>query len=352
MFASQLRCQCHRLNAVESQISRFASSACLKNIPPSVSLELSSSVAILTLRNPKRRNALTVSMMTDFDRHVQTLAKWSRRSDDTYENNGRIDPCDNNLDDKQRSNDARIVILTGANDTFCSGLDLHDNGQNDGAELTKDSDSISVDEHSLKDGNNMIHHMTRVTNQLMSLPVVSISAIDGYAVGGGAELTTCTDLVVLSRSATVQFVHAKRGASFGWGGGRRLVQKVGRGKALRMLLLGECVHGEEEAARAGAGVYADAIGEEGESALEATMRLFVDPILELPCSQSIRAIKNAVSAADGDGEVIDSTNGKLKLDTNMAVTGEMESFMSVWGGDSNRAQIQKAKENLRGPNKS
>ena len=94
-------------------------------------------------------------------------------------------------------------------------------------------------------------------------------------------------------------------------------------------------------------MYADAVAEEGETALEATMRLIVDPLLDLPCSRSIRAIKNAVSAADGDGEVIDSIDGRLKMDTNIAVKGELESFLSVWGSESNKEQIQKAKNDLK-----
>ena len=176
----------------------------------------------------------------------------------------------------------------------------------------------------------MIKHMTRVTNQLLSLPMLTICAVDGFAVGGGAELTTCTDLVVLNRNAKIEFVHAKRGASFGWGGGRRLVKKVGRRKTLRLMLLGECVYGEEEAVIC---EYADAVGDEGETSLEATMR-YIQPILELPCSQSIRAIKSTISSADD--EAID-----------IAREREQESFLSVWGGEANMKQIQQTKELLR-----
>jgi len=276
-------------------------------------------------------------MMEQLDRHVSTLSKWSRGGTSSGRNETACRESEKLDNNQSEENDARVVILTGDNGAFCSGLDLHDNKQDDAEDDEENNCSR------LKEGANMIEHMTRVTNQLISLPVLSISAVDGYAVGGGAELQTCTDLVVLSRSAKIQFVHAKRGASMGWGGGRRLVKKVGRRRALRMLLLGECVYGEEEA-RAGAS-YADAVAEEGETALEATMRLVVDPILQLPCSRSIRAIKEAVSAADGDGEVID-LNGNLKLD-NMAMKGELESFMSVWGGESNKEQIQKAKDHLR-----
>jgi len=273
-------------------------------IKPNVSLEFDDRVAILTLNNPLRRNALTTRMMVQLDQHVQTLSN-------------------NNIQSKTDTN-TRVVILTGIQGTFCSGLDLTDNEE---TEEEEEEDSLSS---SLKEGRNMIKHMTRVTNQLLSLPILSISAVDGYAVGGGAELTTATDLVILSRDAKIEFVHCKRGASFGWGGGRRLVKKVGRRRALKLLLLGECIYGEEEAKSC---EYADAVGDERETSLDATMR-YIKPILELPCSQSIRAIKSTISSADDEAIVI-------------AMKREQDSFLSVWGGEANMKQIQKTKDRLR-----
>ena len=303
-------------------------------------------------------------MMEQFEGHVRTLQKWSEF--------GTLGDADGDNSNEQENN-ARVVILTGSDGNFCSGLDLHDHERNssDNVKDYDDDDGFQP----LQRGIHMTQHMTRLTNHLHSLPVLSISAIDGHAMGGGAELTTCTDLVVLSRTAKIQFVHARRGASVGWGGGRRLVKKVGRGKALRLLLLSECVVGEEEArcmnesgiflevgndtnGKAMSGglvggkrMYADAVAKEGETALEAAMRLVVHPILELPCSQAVRAIKAAVSAADGDGDVIDSLSGNLRLDSNMALRGEMDSFVSVWGGDSNKEQIRRTKEHLKEKNK-
>jgi ethylmalonyl-CoA/methylmalonyl-CoA decarboxylase len=286
---------------------------------PSVHLTFhnNSSVAIMQLCNPRRRNALTYSMMQQLDNHIHTLNEWCK--------------CDD------VGNDARVLILTGSEGNFCSGLDLLDHEQTD------DNDKP----HPLKEGSNMNSHMTRLTNHLHSLPILSISAIDGFAIGGGAELTTSTDMVALSRSSKIQFVHAQRGASMGWGGGRRLVKKVGRSRALRMLLLGECVLGEEEAKSA---TYADAVASEGETALDAAMRLIVNPILDLPCAKSIRAIKSAVSSADGDRDVLDYIDGTLQSN-NLALRGERESFLSVWGGDTNVEQIRKAKERLKGKTK-
>ncbi|KAL9183218.1 hypothetical protein ACHAXT_005005 [Thalassiosira profunda] len=293
--------------------------------PPRVSLSVNeeSSVATITLCNPQRRNALTVGMMEQLDDHVQTLAAWSGAST----NSGKMEGAES------KESNARAIILTGTKGTFCAGLDLHDNDQ-----------TCSTAAQSLRDGQNMLQHMTRVTNRLRSLPILSVAAVDGYAVGGGAELTTATDLVVLSRDAQIRFVHAQRGASPGWGGARRLVNKVGRERALRMLLLGEAVTGAEEANSGGG--YADAVAEEGETALEAAMRL-IEPMLELPCARSIRAMKAAVAAVDGDGEILDANSGEL-LDTNAGMRQEMDSFLSVWGGDSNKEQIEKARERLRG----
>ena len=185
--------------------------------------EKNSSVAILTLRNPKRKNALTVSMMEEMDRHVQTLARWLTRSGsgDDYDHDGNDGSSaqhhaddDEYLDDNAKgegNNNARVVILTGSDGAFCAGLDLHDNERMDAGEEVEEgtisgSGSRSGSTraaHSLGEGSHMIRHMTRVTNRLMSLPVLSVSAVDGHAVGGGAELTTATDLVVLTQTANI-----------------------------------------------------------------------------------------------------------------------------------------------------
>ena len=49
----------------------------------------------------------------------------------------------------------------------------------------------------------------------------------------------CCDLVVASESASIGFVHATLAVSPGWGGGRRLVEKVGQANAMRLLAFAE-----------------------------------------------------------------------------------------------------------------
>lgn len=310
-------CSCLSVACSSSTTTLLSSTA-----SPSVSLDFhhDASLAVLTLCNPQRRNALTYSMMHELDAHVKTLQEWSR--------------------DMSSRNNARVLILTGSGGSFCAGLDIKQDGTND----------------ILYDGVKMTLHMSRVTNCIHSLPVLSVAAIDGNAIGGGAELSTCTDLVVLSRQSTIKFVHASRGASPGWGGGRRLVNRIGRIKALRMLLLGESVVGEEEADRLD---YADYVAEEGESSLDATMRLVVEPVLNLPCSQAVRAIKTVVSVADGDEDFINTSRDRLrciKKDDfenaktgifNTAVKSEIDAFLQVWGGESNRELIQQKRDSLK-----
>jgi ethylmalonyl-CoA/methylmalonyl-CoA decarboxylase len=286
------------------------------------------------------------------DGSSSVLRNSSKEGDRNDDDNHYSNYSTNNDNDKNKNN-ARAVILMGSHGTFCSGLDLSANNNSSSSSSSSSSDEEEASSAG-GDGEEMLIRMTTITNQLLSLPVVTIAAIDGYAMGGGAELTTATDLVVLSHTANIQFVHGKRGASTGWGGTRRLVSKVGRRCAIQLLLLGHCIRGDEEYTRStiisavqhGRMIYADAIANANENAYDATIRLIIHPLIQLPCSYSIRAIKSAISAADGDRHVINITDGTLNSSTNMAVKCEMESFMSVWGSKSNIDQIQITKDRL------
>ena len=56
----------------------------------------------------------------------------------------------------------------------------------------------------------------------------------------------------------------------------------------------------------------------------------------------------AVLALDGDGDVIDGVDGTLNITTNRAVRGEMDLFLSVWGGEANVEQIRRTRDCLNG----
>ena len=87
----------------------------------------------------------------------------------------------------------------------------------------------------------------------------------GPAVGGGAELTTTTDFRLCSPGASVSFVQARMGVAPGWGGARRLVELVGRRKALQLLLTSSKLESEEGRELG----YFDAVLAEGEATSQA-----------------------------------------------------------------------------------
>ena len=169
----------------------------------------------------------------------------------------------------------------------------------------------------------MSKFMTETLYRLRQLPLLSVAAVDGFAVGGGAELTTSCDWRVMSSTATIRFVHAKMGAAPGWGGGARLVDLVGRREALKLLAHGTALDG---AAALDLGLC-DGVAEPGETAAAAATRLLIAPALEHAASiQSLRAIKTGVASAS---EISELVRGK-----------ETEAVGLVWGSEANRGAFK------------
>lgn len=153
-------------------------------------------VAHVVLNNPERRNAMSGSMMVDLLEVVEELETWT---------------------------DGVGLILRGAENeanTFCSGGDLTTVHRIKGPEM----------------GFRMSVLMNEATERLLRLPLVSACLIQGLAVGGGAELATATDWRLVTSQARVAWVQARMGVAPGWGGARRLVDIVGRQRALDLLL--------------------------------------------------------------------------------------------------------------------
>jgi ethylmalonyl-CoA/methylmalonyl-CoA decarboxylase len=131
--------------------------------------------------------------------------------------------------------------------------------------------------------------------RLQQLPMVSVSAIEGHATGGGAELSTATDFRIIASDAVVHFVQVRNGVSTGWGGGIRLTKLLGRRNAL--LLIGASKPVDAQAAiRIG---LCDRIANNN-----ATVTAAHDFLKEFAQwnHKSVRAVKSVVSTADMYGE--------------------------------------------------
>lgn len=117
----------------------------------------------------------------------------------------------------------RCVILAGTGRFFCAGGDLK---AYRGLESPAALERVFGAARSLLDA-------------IEAHPLPVIAAIDGYALGGGAELALACDLRLAGAGAVIGFPQLRLGIIPGWDGLERLVALVGRGTAMRLLLTGE-----------------------------------------------------------------------------------------------------------------
>lgn len=113
----------------------------------------------------------------------------------------------------------RLLILSGAGGTFASGADiaqLRERGRED----------------ALKGIN------TRIFQRIAALPMPVIAAIDGYALGGGAELAYACDFRIASTTAKIGNPEVGLGILAGAGATWRLLELVGEPVAKEILLAG------------------------------------------------------------------------------------------------------------------
>ena len=123
-------------------------------------------IATITINNPKRKNAMTYPMIEQMYEHLLTAAA-----------------------------EARVVILTGAEDAFCAGIDLDF------------LSSISPEERGIKVPTHDENGLWNIT----ACPVPVIAAINGPAVGMGAEWTSHCDIRIASRSGKFAWNFSHRG---------------------------------------------------------------------------------------------------------------------------------------------
>jgi enoyl-CoA hydratase/carnithine racemase len=120
----------------------------------------------------------------------------------------------------------------------------------------------------------------------MTKPV--IAAIQGYCLGGAAELALHADFRIAADDATIAFPEASLGLLPVWGGSQLLPRIVGRGRALDLLLTGRRLSGEEAAS---IGLVTESVPSERVLTRANTLAAFLATIPIL----SVRLIKRSVA---------------------------------------------------------
>lgn len=122
------------------------------------------------------------------------------------------------------ASDAAVVVLRGEGDrAFVSGGDLKEFG-----ELRTKADGVD-----------MASRVRDVLDRLASLPIPVIAALNGHALGGGAETAVAADIRIAADDITIGFNQVDLGVMPGWGGVERFTQLVGRSRALIAITTGE-----------------------------------------------------------------------------------------------------------------
>ncbi len=120
----------------------------------------------------------------------------------------------------------RVLILTGANGVFASGADI-----------------AQLRERRAADARAGIN--THAFRRIRALPMPVIAAVDGYALGGGAELAYAADLRIGTPGAKIGNPETGLGILAGAGATWRLPEIVGEARAAELLLTGRILDGEE-----------------------------------------------------------------------------------------------------------
>ena len=164
--------------------------------------EVSDGIATITLNRPEVMNALTFEVYAQLRDLFESL-----RYDDAV----------------------RVVIITGAGDSFCSGGDVH---KIIGELLKRDMQGHL--EFTRMTGA-VVQHM-----RLLDKPI--IAALNGITAGAGAVLALASDLRIASEKARFAFLFTKVGLTGAdMGAGYLLPRVVGMGRAFELLLLGDTI---------------------------------------------------------------------------------------------------------------
>lgn len=159
-----------------------------------IELEVADGLAVVTINRPHARNAIALDTMDELDKAIDGAAG------------------------------ARALVITGAGDkAFVSGGDL------------KELAALRTHEQAAA----MANRMRQVCDKLAGFPGPVIAALNGHALGGGAEVAVAADIRIAAADIKIGFNQVALAIMPAWGGAERLARLVGRGRALLLAGSGE-----------------------------------------------------------------------------------------------------------------
>ena len=182
-----------------------------------VTYESEGFIGTITLRRPDKRNALDFALWLSLSEALRKAAQDS---------------------------EVRVILLKGAGDSFCSGLDL--SPTNEVIRLLSEKPSAEQKMRLF----DIIKRVQSTHSELEVLRVPTIAVIQGHCLGAGLELICSCDMRFCSSDALFALPEPRFGIITDVGGLQRLPKIVGRGKAREMAFRGHSI-GADEAKRIG-----------------------------------------------------------------------------------------------------
>ena len=167
-----------------------------------VDVEFDQGLAVLTIDRPHARNAISLDTMDQLEKALDA------------------------------AEGASALAITGAGDrAFVSGGDL------------KELSAIRT----VEDAAAMARRMRSICDRLASFPAPVIAALNGHALGGGAEVAVAADIRLAADDVKIGFNQVALEIMPAWGGAERLAELVGKSRALLLAGTGivlDAVHAE------------------------------------------------------------------------------------------------------------
>ena len=165
-------------------------------------LEKKGLYAVATINRPKALNALNSEVLSDLDELVRTVSADA---------------------------DIRALVITGSGEkAFVAGADI--------GEMS----TLTPEE-----GEAFGKHGNDVFRKLETLPIPTIAAVNGFALGGGCELSMSCDIRICADTAVFGQPEAGLGITPGFGGTQRLARLIGPGMAKQLIYTAKNIKADE-----------------------------------------------------------------------------------------------------------
>jgi 3-hydroxypropionyl-coenzyme A dehydratase len=167
-----------------------------------IQIEPQGDICLLRINRPEALNAMNTDVIAELSRSIDIVG----------------------FDDS-----IKVVIITGSGEkSFCAGADIA---------YMVNIDPMKAEKYAAS--------AQGVLNKIEKLDKPVIAAVNGFALGGGCELSMVCDMRIASSNAKMGQPEVTIGIPPGWGGTQRLVKLVGPAKAKELIFTGKMISAQE-----------------------------------------------------------------------------------------------------------